>query len=778
MKINKKKSVIGLGASIVMVAPIGLVIACSNGGDNWNYDSKKAIFDSKTGKEFSNDINNYGEKDDVSMTILQKRIARFMYNKEQIASKDVQRDEFNWSKHEIYKDVIKDLNTVTYFRDGDSSKNIVGLGNELPRDFDFQEALRTNSEKPLEDAYKEWSKKINDYVIKNENKDKILDLAKEHDNNDKSFKNNYDNLKKIDDNLALLNDDTVPYDVSDFSSRFSRLLQPVTNIKKRQTKIFQDTKNGVVSAGSTKAEGEEKWVKDRLGKYGGATSDDEAIEYLVLQQIKSKALLSRNISVIKSYTREQLLWSNTDEGFSFLKEIGEFGAIENNQKNTTTDLIDNTKKKMTDKIWYYGTHSNINHKKVLKDNFNTWNTSSVIGQKFKLIRHALIIAKPDDNGETLPWVVDENVIKNMFSFKPVMPGANIQEHAFEDIQHLFENIEIDGETANKNDVNYTKDFIEGYSDNGGTRSNMGSLGILHNGAISNNMNNGFSLGMLAADSTTSTTTGRDSNLVNQDDDIYKKIQIAIKKAYIKTMVEPDISDVDLNLITINSSINDEIVSIREFTQKYKKILGNPSLKANMIKTFGRFISEALGAGDGRKLVYTNGNKINGKQRYLVTSKNGIHFVASYDFDQTGQQNIGTIVKSEVKKMAQKKSNSAAQYGLDKYFTNMLTENGFYYDLLKGESNIDTEFKKEFSKYLTTLNKKDDLNDETPEEYIEGLINQLERVIASKAGTIANVYAENNTKWLVGQYDTGMIESSSINPDEIYQDAFDIVGGEI
>ncbi len=740
MKKNMKSILLSLGAAAVVAAPIAGVISCSGKAKNWNApDPSTALIDSTTLAQLNEQIDTaLGEEQVSSLKIVEQRLAAFMYQKEFDASFQAQIDEFKWEIHQLRSDVVVRLNSTTNYKTA-AATDFPSLPEAKIHLVLTTSTVATTTPTPYETdltAYTTWSTAV-DALSKDETEqDKIISIArasvsgttsadKDKQNAEaKYFEDIFTEINDTQDKIDLIEksiaDKTTASDKFD-SADYPIILLSIDQIREAQEKIHADEKNAFISGFGDKAEGQEKWLEERSTKYGVDT-EKEAIDAEVQNRIGTASLASRSISIISDFRREKMLWIDSDanNGFQFLKDAiaDEFAIIAN-----TAD-IDMAKRELDDQVWFYGTHSLISEKRLLRDNWAEWKPSA---SKIESVvyKHALIKATPAPEGETLPWIVGEETIRHMFQPNPFVSGEKV----YQTLDVLWNDQALNGPTDH---------FLKSFSDNGGTRTKGGSLGITGKGSIGAGFNNGFSLGTLAYDSQNGTpATGT----------IYNDLMKAFDDAYKATFTTPP-------------------ADIRAFNQQFDSILADPAQKAAMLKIVGEKIRDALGAADGRDLVYRDI-----ANQFAITSKDGIHLISETDFTST--TDVSKEIQQQLVKIAEKKSASADDLDLSKYLNGLLGNTS----LVQEELKTGTEFRIEFDKYLDTLST-EERSGKTSAEFVADIITSLERLDNTEAADIAIGYSQTNTPWLISEFDSGMIDdaSSTIQPKDIYETVFKLAGG--
>ncbi len=741
MKNNLKTTLLALGSVAAIVAPVAGVVACSGKGDNWDAPAEtEKAFDDFTYADLNRKSDEtLGEAETSSLNTVSERLSRFLYEKETEASFQAQIDQFKWEIFQIRTNIVQTLNSTQAYKD-QIAKVTLTLPAEKITLAKTNETREADSQDHATDIteYTKWAAEVLALSENEAEQDKIIEAAKATEPTDtaaastkaSAFEDLFKEIDDINDKIEFIENSIKngTTDTDDFkASDYSMILLSMDKIAENEGKIYDDAKNAFINTFGDKAEGQEKWIsEERAKKYNGASSRAEAIEIGVQRRIQNSALVSQNISIISSYTREQILWIESDvaNGFQFLKDAIKdgFAVAENSM---TADM---SSRSLTDKVWFYGSQSLIEENRIIKDNWDTSWSPATSGVDNAIYKHILLSATPSPDGETLPWVVPEATIRNMFQYNPFDPNN----HVYQSISSLWEDTTKEGPTDH---------FIRSFSDNGGTKTKGGSLGIMGKGSIGAGFTPGFSLGTLAYSSATPTSGT-----------IYQGLETAFADAYTAVMTS-------------------SVTNIQTFNQEFDSILADPDRKAAMLRIVGEKVRDALGATDGRDLVYLEANAASGDTRYLVTSKDGIHFITEAALDKT--DTVASQIKEQILLVAEEKSASADQYDLSKFLQKLLTRESLITTKL-GETGAD-EFGKKFEEYLDTLSDEEKSN-KTTADYIDDILESLKRTADSEASNLAIEYSAANSAWLLSQFDGGFVDQSTLAPDAIYAAVYVLAGG--
>ena len=515
-------------------------------------------------QDFLKRVDTETDKDSNIVDNAMKSTVKYLYDKEQVGSIELQKMNFNYK---IYRNEVSIKNLMN------DSKNL-----------DPQISSATGSSKTdLQKKKNDLEKQIQD--LKNEN-------------------------KKIEDRLKNIADDKIPYESDTFSIDYPTILQLRSVLDKRQTNIIKDERDGYVNKFDTTQEGEKAWIEERKNKYAGASSDAEAASSLTFNLIKTHATKQYTRNVVSTYTMEQALAEDKNKNpiFPFLNTYykaylqssvdgSDFGHYKFKTGPHSGERITRSTK-----IFFIGSESKIPEKIIIA--VTPTEESIVSASKDGLIKvqHMLIAAKQDEKGYTLPWTVTKETLKKLFAFYgPNSKDGTGASQWINEIDKVF----ADGVDAAAQKIadEKTKQIIKHMSDNGGTIDKSGDLGTLNDLEQVNKNVPGFGIGLLEA-------------IIDLDASVASAAIPTSAAAVIGTRTGQSIINA---LKTVGTSLLTGITNNDELFQKIDKFTDQE------LQQFGNGFKEAVvGQGNGNSDLHFTYKWT--QNRYIVVSNNGIHII--------------------------------------------------------------------------------------------------------------------------------------------------------
>ena len=686
----KKNIAMKLVAFSSMLVPLTAVISCaSRGGSDWHLSKKDNTYDSLT-----KDSKEILTKSESSYDKVKNQAYYFLYEEEQKGSIDLQKDYFAWERYSLEKDIVEEVPEL----DGKIIK-----GKNIEKKDSYGEVINEKIER--------WIK-LNEIDIDNwEEQDQL-------------------------------------YESDTFSSDYPYVLVSLDKIKENQKKIYEDRKNNYIKTFEKKAPGEDEWTKELSENYGGAYNDEEAVDYLVLNQIKPTAFGRYSYSINDLFTQEQYDFAkeNNFEHFSFLK-------------NASTKSEDS---KDEDKVYFIGNESKI------PSIINKAPELEHIDEQ-TLFRHFLISASPDENGYDLPWKIAASDIKNLFSFENIDSDNPNQKQAYQYIPKIFSTWkDKDEKDANGNpipgdifDSVNTKDakFLKFYSNNSeGGKDKGGSLGSNKPLDFVAGMVPGFQLGVMKY------IQDKVNNSSNTQSTILTTLVTKLEEAYYDILDEAGIKDDDNPTNGNKDEVDAKIQTQEDLKQWWTKIDDQ-----RMEEIVGNKIREVFDANQKNgidQFYYRLTDK-----RFVVISSHGIHIVAySDDFDISD--------KNELQKMADEQSkdvdelnyieNVQTYYSEWRQFLEVLEDKKFY------DPSNNTGFLQDNKESLIT---EDDQANDVEKIFDEAKKFAQQKIENSSFESIRKI--SQNYDWLLNQYDKELREENqtSYKPEKLYEKAKEFGGVE-
>ena len=258
-------------------------------------------------------------------------------------------------------------------------------------------------------------------------------------------------IKEIQDKIAIIDANNIPYEDLDFSSKYPRILMKRQVIFDKKKVIIQEEKNSYVKVYDTEAEGLTEWNKYMGQKYSGATSIAQAVDSVIDAQIKTQAMARFSVKINSEYTKKMV----DSTKFTFLDKA-KMETLAGTDKPTEDG----------DNYYFLGTSSKIPSKIALTFDAHTtsadYTSFKTIASLHRLthVQHFLIAAKQSEGKKSLPWDVNKATMKHLlqkFNGKEVLDEIKTKLFINDDATDLL---------------------IRTFSDNSeGTKTKVGSLGI-------------------------------------------------------------------------------------------------------------------------------------------------------------------------------------------------------------------------------------------------------------------------------------------------------------
>ncbi len=539
MKSKIKKILLGGMSTATIVAPVATMVACGTTTNTSDVvsDPNAKVFsgDDRTVQQVKDELNKPQDAPAASSNFIGQikyELTESLYNKEQAASFDYQKAFLRWNIFAAEKDQLALAKEIAAFYDitnpsnnttasqitldKNASGTLVYIGKALAITFTNDTYNSTQLFEKLNNLAKDPSH-ITDDSVKSQFNSKLQTFKDEF----KKIVTLKEKLVKIDE---LKDDKNSGWDSSSLTTDYPKLLKPISKIKDLQTKVYNEAKDAFIDKYKTTTGGAEEWTKERSSKYNGATTDTEAIKYLVNQQVQSVAFGQFTYALDDSFTIEQALATYVDNGtqkhvFPWFDSLGfdttnlgdknwatpdpkhqiwtnsksEFNGVVINTVNVS-DQSDVVTPLLTNNVFFLARKSLIANKVLVDlDSPEEVENFHDAGAPI-LVTHSLLAATPDKTSPNLPWTISKDSIKSMLEYW----GGSTVATAKEGVD-LMSTLYEDGHEA------ATDQFNQYVSDDTGSREKGGELGvntIMHytatkdlNGA---GFVNGFALGVLTA----------------------------------------------------------------------------------------------------------------------------------------------------------------------------------------------------------------------------------------------------------------------------------------
>ncbi|WP_128008689.1 hypothetical protein [Mycoplasma sp. ATU-Cv-508] len=596
MKKRTKKAII-IGSSTVIVAGVVASIAVPlvsiYSQPEFNYQSKDKLYDDVLGETVEQTLNKQGQQEKIQLDKFDYQVAFYLYDFEQKGSLELQKQHFNWDIYEL--------------------------------------KLKIEAEKE-----------------KVEEKQSVIE---------ERIRGYQDDIRKIEDKLSALNREIgaaegLDYERDRFASEYPKVLLPLEKVRQKRETVYNDSKENYVSKFSTRQEGLNAWPDERRRLYNNAATDKEAVDYLTHKEISENSFAQFKFKINSDYTYEQKRAQVDGQPiFSFLKD-----AVEKKYDETEApplEEVEDTRKK--EKVYFTGTNSRIPSRLAI--NFSSEGQQSedalireVLSQNLIKVNHALIAAKQNNSGSSLPWTFekDKNVVKNLLSF-----FDRGERRVLELVPNLFATGSGESEASNQEEVEKdTAIFIDFFSNDDSGKTKYGSLGIRTVTDYVKEMVPGFSFGILAILNSPELPSDDPRNGKNYLQDLVENIEKGAQEAW-----KDDQPTNQKDLVEALNNLGD----------------------ADTQRIFGKSFRDTFDPEkDGLELYYPAG-----EGAHVVISKNGVHAVKVTSFDEPAK--IKAEIERDLTQVAQDQEVNKAETNWSNLFNNHFTQH-FRIDFIIREYN--------------------------------------------------------------------------------------------
>lgn len=546
MNSKTKKLLMGSLTLGTIIAPVATLVACDSTTTNTTdvtSDDNAKVFKNADGTEdtlkisdLKAQLNKQTDAATASSNFISQvkyELTESLYKKEYEASFEYQKGFLRWNIFTAQKDQLALAKEIAalYKDDTTTSTQISVDLNAASPVITIKDALGI----PFANGYK--SDELFDFInnlAKDSTKATNADRKTTFNSKLETFKNHFKDINNLKDKLKnidnLKDDSNSGWD--NVSSDYPKLLKSIAKITETETKTYNEAKAAFIDQYRTAGGGAEEWTKERSSKYNGASTDAEAIKYLVNQQIQSTAFGQFTYSLNDTFTIEQALATYDDNGtiehiFPWFKgyngatdktsatigdknwktRTGEFklwtnsidefktkaGVASNLHIDTdnVTDLFADAKESaavitplLNNKVFFLNRNTKITDQMIVDLKGQTELTHAPI-----LITHSLIKATQDKTSSSLPWTIDKDAIKNLLEYFGASSVANAKQGI-----DLFSTLYLD---TNKTQTDLYNKYV---SDDTGSRANNGELGVQTYQwyARQGGMNDGFALATMVA----------------------------------------------------------------------------------------------------------------------------------------------------------------------------------------------------------------------------------------------------------------------------------------
>lgn len=807
MKSKTKKILLGATTLGTVIAPIAAVVACDNSGSTTTefVTSKDTdqVWDNYTVGELKAKLNKQSDAATASSNFVNQikyELTEKLYKGEQEASFEYQKAFLRWNIFTAKKDQLALAKEIAALKKNDSttssqisfdpsaSGKLIFIGSALGMTF-------TN-------GYK--SSELFDYINKSLPKDTLNDKDKGATLNGKidTFRTKYEDITKLETKLTdidnLKDDNNSGWTSNSLSTDYPKLLKPISKITEDKTKTYNEAKAAFIDQYKTKGGGAEEWVKERASKYNNASTDAEAIKYLVNQEITGTAFGHFTYALNDTFTIEQALATYQDNG----KTVHIFPWFENydgasNGKTATIgdktwDKTSNDKFKVwTNSIAEFSSQGDAIHidtdnvidpsdtitpllsNKVFFLGRNTLKTDEIIvdlsspAEQDNLknapisISHSLIKATQDKTNANLPWTIDKDALKNLYEYL----GDPTKTNAKTGIE-LFTKLYT---TGNNDDL-----YNQFASDDTGSRTNNGELGVQTYQwyARQGGMNDGFALATMVAYSNMQNNAA--TNPTHYD--LSNSLGTPTEGEKILTDLKTKLDEIATNDRTLNltgaTTTADANTRIASWIDKFS----DTDLKSK----FGTIFTELF---NSRKVVYELNKNQNDpvSTRYLLASPDsGVHIINIIQ----GGVNWYEKYQSDMKNVAEENNISKAKVSWSDLYKSHFTDDNIVKDLLTNTAYGD-EFKNQITNLVSSTDDSDkklieewtkagyvkfETNDDDAakgQKIIDAVLKSIEAGrINSKAQDSINAVTGRIGTYLIGQMDSKYIDPT-IDPTVLY-----------
>lgn len=654
-------------------------------------------------------------------------LAFMLYEEEQKGSIELQKAYFEWEKHTIVKRLrdfhVNTLSIAAFTTDvhdvaGDYTKLTTAIQTKIDSITD------ADTKKIRQDSFNEMKKDWTDLLAK----------------------------------IDVIQNNKLDYAEARFDSKYPRIIKPLNTIREKIQANYNSTKEAMIKSAADRPSGEKEWFDSLSSRYHGATSDEEAVDGLVFNQIKNDAYKRFDYKMTSDFTYKQY------QSGVFASFLGNPGT--SSTPTTAADSLNNngvafktTSPKDDDKVYFLASKSNVAE----------WINPVKSHKLFNLnhltrINNAILGFKQDKTNVDAPWTVDKKMMTKLFSTFATWSGTTATAtEASDEWKDIFK--------AGKEDM--TQRLVQNYSlTTDATGPHSGDLGITP--ALDNlkNMVPGFGLGVLSIfhDLQTGHTPGTNDKVLS------KPTFLATLIDALKTSFTTWLSANSYTLPTLSTPPT--AAEIKKYNAYVEDVINNKMTDADIKKVFGSVIEDEfnkLDSEDGIPLAI----KCSADAYMVISEEFGIH-VIKVDNSITSFE---TSLKADLQKAADKQDLSQITTHYDQLLKSNLSDNSKMKMLLDAKKNATSqEFELGNTNLLDKLfaiKDKLDRKDATKAELgkeISTIINR--RYEAEYLIRVGQSVKDATKTWLEKKINDGLILNTSvtIKPEEIYNIATEIGGG--
>ena len=653
-------------------------------------------------------------------------LAFMLYEEEQKGSIELQKAYFEWEKHTIVKRLrdfhVNTLSIAAFTTDvhdvaGDYTKLTTAIQTKIDSITD------ADTKKIRQDSFNEMKKDWTDLLAK----------------------------------IDVIQNNKLDYAEARFDSKYPRIIKPLNTIREKIQANYNSTKEAMIKSAADRPSGEKEWFDSLSSRYHGATSDEEAVDGLVFNQIKNDAYKRFDYKMTSDFTYKQY---QSGVFKSFLGDPGTASA-----PTTATDSLNNngvafktTSPKEDDKVYFLASKSNVAE----------WINPVKSNKLFNLnhltrINNAILGFKQDKTNVDAPWTVDKKMMTKLFSSFATWSGTTpTATKASDEWKEIFK--------AGKEDM--TQRLVQNYSlTTDATGSHSGDLGI--SPALDNlkNMVPGFGLGVLSIlHDLKVDATGATNDKVLRAPTFLATLMDALKTSF-DTWATANGFSLTLPAATA--------VAIADYNKQVEDIINNQMTDADIKKVFGTVIREQfnkLKTEDGIPLAI----KCSADAYMVISEEFGVHVIKVDDKITDFEASL----KTDLQKAADKQDQSQITTHYDQLLKSNLSDNSKMKMLLDAKKNATTqEFELGNTDLLNKLfaikdklDRKDVATAAELGKEISTIINR--RYEAEYLIRVGQAVKDATKTWLEKKINDGLILNTgeTIKPEEIYNFAIEIGGG--
>lgn len=528
MNSKTKKILMGSLTLGTIAAPVASLVACDSSSETkTEYVTSPDSDDTGLGMTVGELKAKLSKQSDAStassnfISQIKYELAESLYNREQQSSFDYQKAFLRWNIFTAKKDLLalaKEVAALYGKADSITSAQIVTDENPTGTNMFIGKAL----DMTFTSGYN--STELFTFVngLKDDSSTSAIDANKAtFKTKVQLFKTNFKSVQDLETKLKnidqLKDENNAGWTSTSLSSDYPKLKKPISKITADKTSTYNEAKAPFIDKYKTKGGGTEEWTKERTSTYNGASTDEEAIKYLVNQEIQATAFGQFTYALNDSFTIEQALATYTENGtihhiFPWFEtsamggkigdktpstekfkvwtnSIAEFNNAAGDAIDINTDNIVDASDKivplLSNKVFFLGRNT-LSTEEIIVD-LNSPNEMNYLQHAPISITHSLIKATQDKTNPNLPWTIDKDSLKNLFDYF----GDPDRSKAKTGIS-LFSNLYKKG-----NDDDLYNQFV---SDDTGSRPNNGELGVQTYQwyARQGGMNDGFALATMVA----------------------------------------------------------------------------------------------------------------------------------------------------------------------------------------------------------------------------------------------------------------------------------------